>query len=103
MKFDFVFLGQSILKYEVPLEVFVSLNNTYETKRKFLPLATKQLAGKIKEEVSLFFAGPNSEKMHKHSFVSEDILKWFYSVFDHYLRWNKTREFSMKINSIWVN
>ena len=103
MKFDFVFLGQSILKYEVPLEVFVSLNNTYETKRKFLPLATKQLAGKIKEEVSLFFAGPNSEKMHQHSFVTEDILKWFYSIFDHYLRWNKTKEYTMNINSIWVN
>ena len=103
MKFDFVFLGQSILKYQVPLEVFVSLNNIYEEKRKFLPLATKQLAGKIKEEVSLFFAGPPSEKMHTHSFVSEDILKWFYSVFDHYLTWNKTGKFSMNINSIWVN
>jgi len=103
MKFDFVFLGQSILKYEVPLEIFVALNNIFEEKRKFLPVATKQLAGKIKEEVSLFFAGPNSEKMHQHSFVSEDILKWFYAVFDHYLKWNKTREFTMKINSIWVN
>jgi len=103
MKFDFVFLGQSILKYEVPLEIFVALNKIYENKKKFLPLATKQLAGKIKEEVSLFFAGPNSEKMHQHSFVSEDILKWFYMMFDHYLKWNKTREFTMKINSIWVN
>jgi len=103
MKFDFVFLGQSILKYEVPLEIFVALNNIFEEKRKFLPVATKQLAGKIKEEVSLFFAGPNSEKMHQHSFVSEDILKWFYMMFDHYLKWNKTREFTMKINSIWVN
>ena len=77
MKFDFVFLGQSILKYEVPLEVFVSLNNIYEMKRKFLPVATKQLAGKIKEEVSLFFAGPDSEKMHTHNHISDDLLKWF--------------------------
>ena len=26
MNFDFVFLGQSVLKYQVPLEVFVGLN-----------------------------------------------------------------------------
>ena len=41
--------------------------------------------------------------MHRHSFVSEDILKWFYSVFKHYLEWNKTQEYQMNINSIWVN
>ena len=34
MNFDFVFLGQSVLKYQVPLEVFVGLNELYETKKK---------------------------------------------------------------------
>ncbi len=103
MNFDFVFLGQSVLKYQVPLEVFVGLNELYETNKKHLPNANKQLAGKIPDEVSLFYSGPNSKKMHQHSYVSEDILKWFYSIFDHYLRWNKTQEFKMDINSIWVN
>ena len=41
--------------------------------------------------------------MHQHSYVSEDVLKWFYSIFDHYLKWNRTMEYSMDINSIWVN
>jgi len=103
MNFDFVFLGQSILKYQVPLEVFVGLNELYETQKKHLPNANKQLAGKIPDESSLFFAGPYTEKMHQHNFVSEDILKWFYSIFDHYLKWNKTQEYNMNINSIWVN
>ena len=94
MNFDFVFLGQSILRYQVPLEVFVGLNELYETKKKHFPNANKQLAGKIPDEVSLFYAGPTNEKMHAHSYVSEDILKWFYSTFDHYLKW---------INSLWVN
>ena len=102
MQFSFVFLGQSILKYEVPLEVFVGLNEIYETKKKHLPNANKQLAGKIPDEVSLFFDGETT-KMHKHSFVSEDILKWFYGTFDHYLKWNQTRSYKMDINSIWVN
>ena len=103
MNFDFVFLGQSVLKYEVPLEVFVGLNELYETKKKHLPNATKQLAGKIPDEVSLFYAGPTNKRMHAHSYLSEDILKWFYSIFDHYLKWNKTREYKMDINSIWIN
>jgi hypothetical protein len=103
MQFDFVFLGQSILKYQVPLEVFVGLNELYETQKKHLPNANKQLAGKIPDEVSLFYDGTDTSKMHRHSFVSEDILKWFYSTFKHYLDWNKTRESQMNINSIWVN
>jgi hypothetical protein len=103
MQFDSVFLGQSILKYQVPLEVFVGLNDLYETKKKNLPNANKQLAGKIPDELSLFYAGLPSKKMHQHNFVSEDILKWFYSVFDHYLKWNKTQGYDMKINSIWIN
>ena len=103
MHFDFVFLGQSVLKYQVPLEIFVGLNELYETKKKHLPNASKQLAGKIPDEVSLFYSGPTNKKMHAHSYVSEDVLKWFYSIFDHYLKWNKTQEYRMDINSIWVN
>ena len=103
MNFGFVLLGQSVLKYQVPLEIFVGLNELYETQKKHLPDATKQLAGKIPDEVSLFFAGPTNKRMHTHSYVSEDILKWFYSIFDHYLKWNKTTEYKMDINSIWVN
>jgi hypothetical protein len=103
MQFDFVFLGQSVLKYQVPLEVFVGLNELYETQKKHLPNANKQLAGKIPDEVSLFYAGPTNKKMHTHSYVSEDVMKWFYSIFDHYLKWNKTQEYKMNINSIWVN
>jgi len=103
MNFDCVFLGQSVLRYEVPLEVFVGLNELYETQKKQLPNASQQLAGKIPDEVSLFFAGPTDKKMHAHNYVPEDILKWFYSIFDHYLKFNKTQDYKMNIDSIWVN
>ena len=43
------------------------------------------------------------ELKNKKAGIVKDILKWFYSIFDHYLKWNKTREFTMNINSIWVN
>ena len=103
MKFDHVMLGQSVLRYQVPLETFVALNEIYETKKKDLPNATKQLAGKIPDERSLFYAGPTNERMHAHNHVSKDIMKWFYSIFDHYLKWNVTQDYTMDINSIWVN
>ena len=31
-KFDFVFLGQSVLKYQVPLDIFMTINHIYENK-----------------------------------------------------------------------
>jgi len=103
MKFGVAMLGQSVLRYEVPLEIFVGLNELYETQKKNLPNANKQLAGKIPDEFSLFYEGPTNNKMHTHNYVSEDVLTWFYSVFKHYLDYNQTRDYKMNINSIWVN
>ena len=103
MKFDFVYLGQTVLKYQVPLEVFVGLNEIYERQKKQLPSANKQLVGKIEDEVSLYYSGPNNDKMHQHCFLPQDILKWFHSVFDHYTDWNKIGPTQKNINSVWVN
>ena len=72
MKFDFVYLGQTVLKYQVPLEIFVALNEIYEKRKKELPKANKQLVGKIEDEVSLFYSGPNNDKMTQHNFLSID-------------------------------
>ena len=59
--------------------------------------------GKIEDEVSLFYSGPNNDKMHQHCFLPQDILKWFMSIFDHYTDWNKIGPTQKNINSIWVN
>ena len=103
MKFDFVYLGQTVLKYEVPLEIFVGLNDIYEKRKKELPKANKQLVGKIEDEVSLHYSGPNGDKMTQHNFLPTDILQWFYSIFDHYTNWNKIGTTQKSINSVWVN
>jgi len=103
MKFDFVYLGQTVLKYETPLEIFVGLNEIYEKRKKELPKANKQLVGKIEDEVSLFFDGPPNDKINPHNFLPRDILQWFDSVFNHYLSWNKIGENKRHINSVWVN
>ena len=101
--FNFVFLGQSVLRYQVPLDVYNIINNIYETKYPELKPANKQLVGKIKKEHSLFFNGEDSSKMTKHNHLPNDILHWFKLKFKHYLDWNKTVKYHLHLNSIWVN
>ena len=67
LNFSFIWLGQTILKYQVPLDVFNTLNGIYETNFVNLPDAHKQLVGKISKENSLFFGGADNKKMHKHN------------------------------------
>ena len=103
LKFNFIFLGQSVLKYEVPLDVYNILNQVYETRRPELPPANVQLVGKIQNEHALFFDGPPNNKMHPHNFLPENVTQWFRKVMKHYLDWNKVRGYKMHLNSIWIN
>ena len=103
LKFNFIWLGQTILKYEVPLDIFNTINGIYETNFANLPDATKQLVGKITKENSLFFNGQHSSKMKKHNLLPHNVLNWFESVFKHYLNFNKINEYKLNLNSIWIN
>ena len=101
--FNFVFLGQSVLKYQVPLDIYDILNHIYETKYPDLKPANKQLVGKIEKEHSLFFDGPPNDKMTKHNLLPQNVLQWFHEKFTHYLQWNKVVDYKMHFNSVWVN
>ena len=69
MDFNFVYLGQTVLRYKVPEDVFNCLTTIYEKRKKELPKANKQLVGKIQDEVSLHYSVQDSEKIHPHSFL----------------------------------
>ena len=101
--FKFIFLGQSVLKYQVPLEIYGTINHIYENKYPQLFPANKQLVGKIEKEHSLFFDGPDNNKMTKHNHLPQNVLQWFHQIFNHYLQWNKVNKYKMHLNSIWVN
>jgi hypothetical protein len=101
--FKFVFLGQAVLKYEVPLDIYNAINHIYETKYPELKPANKQLVGKIEKEHSLFFDGPDNNKMTRHNHLPQNVVQWFYKKFEHYLHWNKVIEYNMHLNSVWVN
>ena len=101
--FRFVFLGQSVLRYQVPLDVYNTINHIYETKYSKLKPANKQLVGKIEKEHSLFYNGENTNKMTRHNHLPNNVLNWFELKFKHYLDWNKIKEYKMHFNSVWVN
>jgi len=103
MKFNFIFLGQSVLKYQVPFDIYVAINQIYESKFKQLKSANQQLVGKIKNEHSLFYDGDDQSKMQSHTLLPLTILKWFEECYRHYLDWNKIKEYQIHLNSIWVN
>ena len=65
--------------------------------------ANKQLVGKIEKEHSLFYNGDDTSKMTKHNHLPLNVLQWFESKFQHYLEWNRVKEFRMHFNSVWVN
>ena len=103
LNFKVVSLGQTVLKYEVPLDVYNIINQIYETKYPTLPRANKQLVGKIEKEHSLFFGGEDNNKMKQHNLLPQNVLQWFENIFRHYLDWNKIKEYKMHLNSVWVN
>jgi hypothetical protein len=103
MKFNFTFLGQSVLRYETPLDIFSAINQVYEQDFNRLDSANKQLVGKIKDEHSLFYNGDDESKIKRHDHLPLNIKQWFMKMFKHYLEFNHIKDFKMHLNSIWVN
>jgi len=103
LNFNFVFLGQSILKYQVPLDIFTTINQIYEQKFNNLYKANDQLVGKIENEHSLFYDGIDESKIKNHNLLPVNVTNYFKTVFNHYLDFNKINQYKTHLNSIWVN
>ena len=101
--FNFVFLGQSVLKYQVPLDVFDIINHVYESNFQNLKPANAQLVGKIQKEHSLYYDGEDQSKMQRHNLLPQNVIQWFTQKYNHYLKWNKIKNYNIHLNSIWVN
>ena len=101
--FNFVFLGQSVLKYQVPLDIYTIINDIYEKRKHELYPANRQLVGKIENEHSLFFDGAPNNKMQPHRHLPDNVMYWFKEKFKHYLDWNKITDYNMHLNSGWIN
>ena len=91
LNFNICPLGQTVLKYQVPLDVFNTINHIYEKKYSTLPPANKQLVGKIEKEHSLFYQGTDTSKMHHHNMLPDNVLQWVDITMNHYLDFNKIK------------
>jgi len=103
MKFNFTFLGQCVMRYETPLDIFHAINSIYEQRFNELYPANKQLVGKIKNEHSLFYDGEDESKMKRHDHLPLNVKQWFMEMFKHYLEFNHIKQYQTHLNSIWVN
>ena len=103
MKFQHINLGQVVLKYQVPYDIFTAINLIYEKEFNNLPSANKTLIGKIQKESSLYYNGMVSDLMQKHNFLTHDILQWFENIYKHYLEFNYVKESKLQLQSIWIN
>ena len=78
-EFNCVFLGQSILRYKMPKLLIDEINSTYEKlvkKKKLLSMESK-LAGKIRNEHSLFWNSEDESRMKRHNVLSKSVLNFF--------------------------
>ena len=105
MKFTIANLGQTVLRYNVPLEILKQLTNIYRDKVNQLPLANPQLVGKNNNEKSFFYEGPDvpAKKIYPHNFLSQYVINFYYQVFDHYLNWNRIKDYQCSLSSVWIN
>ena len=74
LNFEFTFLGQSILRYQVPLDVFQIINHIYDV---------------------------NKNRLYNRLPII--VTHYFIEMFKHYLNFNKIKEYDLHLNSIWVN
>ena len=72
--FKKISLGQTIIKYQVPRDIFITINRIYEKKYKNLVSANSKLAGKIEKEHSLFTRGKSKDS--NFNVLSLDVLNW---------------------------
>jgi len=106
LKFSFIFLGQSVLRYKASKDIVDEVNSIYETRKakKTMFHMRDDLLGKIYNEYSLFSASQkDGAKDHNHNFLSNNILDFFKQTIKHYLEWNRIKEYTSRINSVWVN
>ena len=103
LNFEFIFLGQSILRYRVPLDIFQIINHIYDVNKNRLDKANKQLVGKIEDEHSLFYGGKDESKMKRHNRLPTMVTHYFIEMFKHYLAFNKIKDYDLHLNSIWIN
>jgi len=104
MIFQPIHLGQSVLRYHVPLNIFNAINGIYEKFKNKLPPANSNLVGKIKKEFSLLRWMQDKDNNHSlQNFLPANVILYMEEAFKNYLIYNKVKGFEMKLSAVWIN
>ena len=96
-------LGQAVIKYDTPQHILDEVNKVYdERKIRDLPATNKFLAGKIKDEFTLYHNEINDPSKTFNN-VSVKSLDWFQDRFQDYLEVVEKKSITIRLSSIWVN
>ena len=96
-------LGQAIIKYDTPQHILDEVNKIYdERKIRDLPATNKFLAGKIKDEFTLYHNEMDDSSRNFNN-VSTKSLDWFQDQFQDYLGVVEKKSINIRLSSIWVN
>ena len=96
-------LGQAVIKYDTPQHVLDEVNKIYEERGiRELPATNKFLAGKIKDEFTLYHNEMNDSSKNFNN-VSKKSLDWFQDQFQNYLGVVEKKSVTIRLSSIWVN
>jgi len=96
-------LGQAIIKYDTPQHILDEINKIYEERGiRELPATNKFLAGKIKDEFTLYHNEMNDSSKNFNN-VSKKSLDWFQDQFQDYLGVVEKKSVTIRLSSIWVN
>ena len=99
MKPQEIHLGQKIVRYECPAHVVKEINETYDNNLDKLLDNNYKLAGKIKEEKSVYIDSDTK----KYNCLSKRAINFFENCFTDYLFRVGHIFHKRKISSIWVN
>ena len=96
-------LGQAIIKYDTPQHILDEVNKIYEERKiRDLPATNKFLAGKIKDEFTLYHNEMDDSSKNFNN-VSKESLDWFQDQFQDYLGVVEKKSVTIRLSSIWVN
>jgi hypothetical protein len=97
-------LGQAIIRYSTPQHILDEVNKIYEEREiRELPASNKFLAGKIKNEFTLYHneVGDPSKNFNN---VSTKSLDWFQDKFQDYLvTCGEGTAKTIRLSSVWIN
>ena len=96
-------LGQAIIKYDTPQHILDEINKIYDEREvRELPSTNKFLAGKIKNEFTLYHNEMDDPSKDFNN-VSTEALDWIQDKFQDYLRTVEKKSVVIRLSSVWVN